>query len=51
VSVNKVPFAVLRSFENYSFTMSKLRIFGLPKPCNRHFLNRHMTRNKFCVIY
>jgi hypothetical protein len=33
VSVHKVPFTVLRSSENYSFTMSKLRIFGLRKPC------------------
>jgi hypothetical protein len=41
VSVHKVPFAALRSSENYSFTMSKLRIFGLRKPCNWHFLNRH----------
>jgi len=33
VSVHKVPFTALRSSENYSFTMSKLRIFGLRKPC------------------
>jgi len=33
VSVHKAPFTVLRSSENYSFTMGKLRIFGLRKPC------------------
>jgi hypothetical protein len=33
VSVHKMPFTVLRSSENYSFTISKLRIFGLRKPC------------------
>jgi len=33
VSVHKVPFAALRLSENYSFTMSKLGIFGLRKPC------------------
>ena len=41
VSIQKVPFAALHSSDNYSFTMSKLRIFGLRKLCNRHFLNRH----------
>jgi len=33
MSVHKVPFTVLRSSENYSFTMNKLRILGLRKPC------------------
>jgi long-chain acyl-CoA synthetase len=33
VSVHKVPFTALRLPENYSFTSSKLRIFGLRKPC------------------
>jgi hypothetical protein len=31
--VHKVPFTALRLPENYSFTSSKLRIFGLQKPC------------------
>jgi hypothetical protein len=44
--VHKVPFTALRLPENYSFTMSKLRIFGLRKPCNWHFLDKHMARNK-----
>ncbi|MDN5291272.1 MAG: hypothetical protein PWQ06_1511 [Anaerophaga sp.] len=51
VSVHKVPFAVLRSSENYTFTMSKLRIFGLCKPCNRHFLNRHTYCKNFFRVY
>jgi len=33
VSVHKMPFTVLRSSENYSFTISKLPVFGLRKPC------------------
>jgi hypothetical protein len=33
VSVHKVPFTALCLPENYSFTISKLRIFGLHKPC------------------
>jgi len=37
VSDPKVPFAVLRSCENYSFTMSKIRIFRLRRACNWHF--------------
>ncbi len=43
VSVHKVPFAALRLSKNCSFTDSKLRIFGLRKPCKWNSLNRHMT--------
>ncbi|MDI3520929.1 MAG: hypothetical protein PWQ06_2811 [Anaerophaga sp.] len=28
--------------------MSKIRIFGLRKPCNRSFLNRHTYYKNFC---
>jgi hypothetical protein len=43
VSVHKVPLTSLRLPENYSFTSSKLRIFGLHKPCKWNFLNRHIA--------
>jgi len=51
VSVHKVPFTVLRLSENYSFTMSKLRIFGLRKSCNWHFLNKHTYCKNFLRVY
>jgi len=51
VSVHKVPFAVLRSPPKYSFTKSKLRFWRLRKPCNWHFLNRHMISRKLFLLY
>jgi hypothetical protein len=42
-SVHKVPFTSLRSPKNYLFTISKLRIFGLRKPCKWNFLNREIA--------
>ncbi|MDN5291993.1 MAG: hypothetical protein PWQ06_2232 [Anaerophaga sp.] len=42
VPVHKMPFTLLRLAEKYLFTISKLRIFGLCKPCKGHLLNRQM---------
>ncbi len=43
VSVHKVPFAALRLSGNYSFTISKFRVFVPSEPCKWNFLNRYMT--------
>jgi len=46
VSVHKVPLTVLRLPPKSLFTISKLRIWRLRKPCNWHFLNRHRISKK-----
>jgi hypothetical protein len=58
-SSSRLCFLLVFCSKNLTKATSGLRIFGLRKPpnknrgrlCNRHFLDKQMTRNKFCLVY